>query len=297
MSRAIRARKGAAMTLRQRAPRQRDAAHLAFVRAQPCCIKHCNRPAEAAHSDGLSRDRQGIHRKRREAGRSFSAPLCAYHHRTGVAAQHTMAESAFWEMVGLNPFAIAAELWIASAEKPGPRCPSPSSSRERSRPASHAISGRRSPLAGRFNRAQHSKGALSHELSDGRMHQRSRLVSPHQEGADLHGRAYLLPFQEWQTMPAPSRGSRLRAGRRILRRTFLAFSLIVEPRSASHRGAEPLTAQFDNRRNRHRPPEQRLQEDAPVSERPTERSKDSVEHQGISNDEPANNPKHLRRDQ
>lgn len=45
---------------------------------------------------------------------SWTVGLCDYHHRTGILAQHKMAEADFWVMHGRNPFEIAARLWIES---------------------------------------------------------------------------------------------------------------------------------------------------------------------------------------
>ncbi|MCK1541413.1 hypothetical protein IVB12_05330 [Bradyrhizobium sp. 179] len=101
--------------LRQRTPRQRDDAHLRFVRQQSCCIPYCKRPAEAAHIRmeclAIGKPSTGMQQKPDD---KWTTPLCAYHHRDGIAAQHKMGERDFWQMVGLNPFEIAARLWIAS---------------------------------------------------------------------------------------------------------------------------------------------------------------------------------------
>lgn len=104
------------MKLRQREPRQKDERHLAFVRAQPCAIKFCNRrPCEAAHIRmaciAIDKLPTGMQEKPDDR---WVCSLCEYHHRTGVAAQHKMGEEEFWKMVGLNPFEIAARLWIES---------------------------------------------------------------------------------------------------------------------------------------------------------------------------------------
>lgn len=101
--------------LRQRAPRQEDPKHLAFIRTRPCCIKYCNRQAEAAHIRmaclAIGKQPTGMQEKPDD---KWSVPLCPYHHRTGVASQHSMAEEDFWKLVGLNPFQIAADLWKQS---------------------------------------------------------------------------------------------------------------------------------------------------------------------------------------
>jgi hypothetical protein len=101
--------------LRQREPRRHDAAHLAYVRAQPCSIKHCPRPSEAAHIRmaciAIGKEPTGLGEKPHD---KWTVGLCDYHHRTGTLAQHKMGEQDFWQLMGVNPFAIAARLWIES---------------------------------------------------------------------------------------------------------------------------------------------------------------------------------------
>lgn len=112
--------------LRQRAPRQEDPKHLAFVRTRVCCIKHCNRHAEAAHIRmaclATGKEYTG---KAEKPDDKWTVPLCPYHHRIGVGSQHSMGEADFWHMVGLNPFAIAAELWMASGGEERAATPKP----------------------------------------------------------------------------------------------------------------------------------------------------------------------------
>lgn len=132
--------------LRQRAPRIRDNAHLAFVRAAGCvvCPKGVNRPAEAAHvrmsCDAIGKPATGMQEK---PGDNWTCGLCAYHHRTGILAQHKMAEADFWKLHGRNPFQIAQRLWIASggaaraaerAENPKPVKPRKIKPRDRTKP-------------------------------------------------------------------------------------------------------------------------------------------------------------------
>ncbi|MGY3607627.1 MULTISPECIES: DUF968 domain-containing protein [unclassified Bradyrhizobium] len=102
--------------LRQRHPRQRDEAHLRYVRAQPCCIGYCNRPAEAAHIRmaclAIGKPSTGIGEKPDD---KWTVPLCHYHHQSGALAQHKIGEERFWrEVHGINPFALAAKLWAES---------------------------------------------------------------------------------------------------------------------------------------------------------------------------------------
>lgn len=101
--------------LRQRAPRQEDAKHLAYVRTQPCCLPFCNREAEPAH---LRMDNLAIGKELTGKGEKphdkYTVPLCPYHHRLGTDCQHNSNEREWWKMRGINPWAIAASLWIAS---------------------------------------------------------------------------------------------------------------------------------------------------------------------------------------
>lgn len=124
-------------TLRQRAPRVHDAAHLAFVRTRPCCIKHCNRQAEAAHVRmaclAIGKEYTG---KAEKPSDCWTVPLCPYHHRTGINSQHSMAEEAFWQMVGLNPFQIAVDLWKQSGGEERAAQPKPAKKPRRIRPRS-----------------------------------------------------------------------------------------------------------------------------------------------------------------
>lgn len=115
--------------LRQRDPRQEDARHLAFVRQQPCCLPFCRRQAEPAHlrMDNLSIGKELTGKGEKPHDR-YTVPLCPYHHRIGVDCQHNSNEREWWERTGINPWTIAASLWIASGgaaralgPKPAPR--------------------------------------------------------------------------------------------------------------------------------------------------------------------------------
>lgn len=112
--------------LRQRGPRQEDRAHLAFIRTRPCCIKHCNRQAEAAHIRmaclAIGKEYTG---KGEKPDDKWTVPLCPYHHRIGVASQHSMGEADFWQMVGINPFPIAQDLWRQSGGEERASAPKP----------------------------------------------------------------------------------------------------------------------------------------------------------------------------
>lgn len=101
--------------LRQRDPRIKDRIHLDFVRGQPCCVCGSMRNVEAAHlrmrKPEIGKD-TGMGEKPHDA---FVTPLCAYHHRTSIQAQHAVGEHRFWfEIHSHNPFEIAARLWRES---------------------------------------------------------------------------------------------------------------------------------------------------------------------------------------
>lgn len=103
------------MTLRQKTPRERDEAHLRFVRTQPCCLPFCKREAEPAHlrmaNLSIGKELTG---KGEKPSDKFTVPLCPYHHRTGIDCQHNSNETEWWQRTGLDPWKIAASLWIES---------------------------------------------------------------------------------------------------------------------------------------------------------------------------------------
>lgn len=119
--------------LRQREQPIKDPAHLAFVRTQPCCCG-CRRaaPTEAAHvrmtRPGVAKRPTGMAEKPSDR---WTVPLSAWCHREGPDAQHRSSEAVFWESRGVDPFAIADRLWLASgaatrhADGPAPRSRKP----------------------------------------------------------------------------------------------------------------------------------------------------------------------------
>lgn len=93
--------------LRQRMPREKDEAHLRFIRSLPCCI--CGGiDTEAAHIRTAS-----IPHGKRFTGMAekpsdkWVLPLCNRHHRE----QHnTGDELKFWDFHGIDPFLLAITL-------------------------------------------------------------------------------------------------------------------------------------------------------------------------------------------
>lgn len=99
--------------LRQRQPRVENPAFLAFVRRKPCCV--CGAPprSHAAHIRMASLE----HGKREtgageKASDQWTTPQCASCH---LVDQHGGSERAFWAKVGIDPFALALELYRSFA--------------------------------------------------------------------------------------------------------------------------------------------------------------------------------------
>lgn len=95
--------------------RERDAGYLAYLRRLPCvaCLVeggNCG-PTEAAHlrySDASQgRVNPGLSVKPSDR---YATPLGAGHHR---GDQHMMRERDFWERLGIEPGALAADLYAA----------------------------------------------------------------------------------------------------------------------------------------------------------------------------------------
>ena len=82
-------------------------AYLNNIRACPCLI--CGGQAEAAHLR-LSSAQYGKVNGRFD---QWTNPICPDHHRLGPDAQHSMGEEIFWSRHGLDPLAIAKQLWEA----------------------------------------------------------------------------------------------------------------------------------------------------------------------------------------
>ncbi len=93
--------------LRQREPRQRDEAHLDYVRSQPCCICQDNTSTEAAHirTASLAHGKRGLGMQEKSSDK-WAVPLCGRHHRE----QHSMNEMVFWTKYGIDPFRLAMTL-------------------------------------------------------------------------------------------------------------------------------------------------------------------------------------------
>lgn len=92
--------------LRQRQPRERDEAHLNYIRSLSCCI--CGGiDTEAAHIRTASLENGKLHTGMSEKpSDKWAVPLCNRHHRE----QHSMNEMEFWKKYGIDPFLLAIGL-------------------------------------------------------------------------------------------------------------------------------------------------------------------------------------------
>lgn len=88
----------------------RDAAYLAQVRELPC-LKCGMEPSEAAHVRFASAAFGKASALQKKPEDRFAVPLCAGCHRLDKGAQHTRAERAFWEEIGMNPLIVARDLY------------------------------------------------------------------------------------------------------------------------------------------------------------------------------------------
>lgn len=107
-----------APTAGQRAPRLRDNAHLAFVRRLPCVWTlavegRVVTPCDAAHvrySDA-ARGKTNPGRSAKPDDR-WTVPLT----RAAHEAQHAANERAWWEGLGVDPLALAADLYAVTGD-------------------------------------------------------------------------------------------------------------------------------------------------------------------------------------
>jgi hypothetical protein len=82
--------------------RYRDRAHLRFVSTQPCLI--CGRRPSDAHHLRFAQPRA----LSRRVSDEYTVPLCRSHHR---ALHRCGDEAAWWKTNGVDPIAVAGELW------------------------------------------------------------------------------------------------------------------------------------------------------------------------------------------
>jgi hypothetical protein len=98
----------------KRGPRERkeNPRFLAWLRKLPCIVTHTRHEVEAAHirfsDDAWKKTNPGVGRKPDDR---WALPLSATMHRTGIQAQHSMNERAFWQRHRIDPLMNADRLW------------------------------------------------------------------------------------------------------------------------------------------------------------------------------------------
>jgi hypothetical protein len=86
-------------------PRQRNKAHLAFVRGQPCLV--CKQTPSDAHHVKFAQART----LSRKVSDEFTVPLCRLHHQD---LHRQGNEKGWWANMQLSPLPIAKELWATT---------------------------------------------------------------------------------------------------------------------------------------------------------------------------------------
>jgi len=94
-------------------------AHLAFIRRLPCAVCGVMFEVEAAHVRFNDAARGKLQALGQKPDDRWTAPLCAYHHRTGPGAQHSGNERAFWEKQGIDVLALCERLFEVSGDVEG----------------------------------------------------------------------------------------------------------------------------------------------------------------------------------
>ena len=91
--------------------RLRAPAHLAFIRTQPCLV--CGRTPSDAHHLRFLQPRAMA----KKVSDEFTVPLCRRHHQL---LHNDGDEQDWWAAHGIDPVAIAADLWAESRDAPVP---------------------------------------------------------------------------------------------------------------------------------------------------------------------------------
>ena len=103
---------------KQRSPRRRAEAHLAFIRTLPCAVCGKCGETEAAHVRyGDRRAGQRPTGMQEKPDDRFTVPLCAEHHRLKNYAQHNFSEQLWWKRIGIDPVLLALALFGVSGDR------------------------------------------------------------------------------------------------------------------------------------------------------------------------------------
>lgn len=104
--------------MRIKHPRQKNEAHLRFVRGLPCIVSGRTDGVEAAHirygEPRYAKRPTGMGEKPSDI---FCVPLHHEWHRTGPKAQHRSGEREFWKRHSIDPCLVALALWAHSGDQ------------------------------------------------------------------------------------------------------------------------------------------------------------------------------------
>src|SRR5258708_2882799 len=90
---------------------RRRAEHEEFIRHLPCVACGSLAPSECAHVRTGSDGGAGLKPSSR-----FTVPLCAWCHRLGKGAQHSIGEMSFYSALKIDPLDVALRLWTVSGD-------------------------------------------------------------------------------------------------------------------------------------------------------------------------------------
>lgn len=100
-------------TRRQKKPRMKDDAHLAWIRGLPCLISGTRKRVEAAHiryaDPAFGKPETGMGHKSSDC---WVVPLESDQH----ADQHKHGEREWWQSKGIDPVPVALALYMASGD-------------------------------------------------------------------------------------------------------------------------------------------------------------------------------------
>lgn len=103
-------------TLPPKPERIRSPRHLARLRTLACCIPDCWRqPVDPHHLNWSQPKGKGL-----RASDSKTVPLCRWTHHSATSAEgvHSVGdEAAWWRAHGIDPLAVANDLWAETNEK------------------------------------------------------------------------------------------------------------------------------------------------------------------------------------
>ena len=100
----------------QKRSRTRDSEHMQRIRALPCLA--CGKTGcHAAHVNYSDAKHGTVNAMGRKADDCLTVPLCPDCHLDGPMAQHKGSERRFWDRLGIDPIAVALDLYQHSHDE------------------------------------------------------------------------------------------------------------------------------------------------------------------------------------